>query len=257
MNDEGQQPYTAFTKQYLQGTGTSAGNVPEVALSTSTGFYLGSPYYSYRKALPDERKWQVGDTLYLSKGNHSFKFGLDSVHNYDLINNTYESNGYITYATNGIGNFLSDLNSEGAATDKCNATTLLAATATVSAVGTFPCYSSFVQGFGPPVFAVSTFDYGVFAQDNWKLSPRMTLQLGIRYDYEVLPGASANANLTAPYTSPINPAITFTPYVGLTNAPSDKNNIGPRLGFAYDLFGTRQDGRAWRIRHVLRPHHQR
>ena len=228
LNDEGQQPYSAFTQKYLQGTGSSAGNVPEVALATSTGFYLGSPYYSYRKALPDERKWQVGDTMYLSKGNHSFKFGVDLVHNYDLINNTYESNGYITYGY--VSNFLVDLANEGKAASTCNSTAASAGTATVSGVGIYPCYSSFVQGFGPPVFAISTTDYGFFAQDNWKLTPRLTLQLGVRYDYEKLPGNSANATLTAP-------SGTFVPYAGLTNSPSDKNNIGPRIGFAYDLYG--------------------
>ena len=81
LNDEGQQPLSAYSQAHLTGAG---GNVPEVALATSTGFYLGSPYYSYRKALPDERKWQIGDTLYVSHGNHSIKVGLDSVHNYDL-----------------------------------------------------------------------------------------------------------------------------------------------------------------------------
>ncbi|NYF78730.1 TonB-dependent receptor [Granulicella arctica] len=226
LNDESQQPYSAFTKQYLTGSG---GNVPEVALATSTGFYLGSPYYSYRKALPDERKWQVGDTLYVNRGNHSFKFGLDSVHNYDLINNTYESNGYITYGY--IGNFLADLASEGKTTDSCNSTALAAGTSTQTAVGKSPCYSTFAQGFGPPVFAVSTFDYGVFAQDNWKVTPRLTLQLGVRYDKENLPGNSANATLTAT-------SGTFNPYPGLTNAPSDNNNIGPRIGFAYDVYGS-------------------
>ena len=100
----------------------------------------------------------------------------------------------------------------------------------MSAVGSNPCYASVTQGFGPPVFAVSTFDYGIFAQDNWKITPRLTLQLGLRYDYEHLPGNAANANLTAASGS-------FVPYAGLTNAPSDKNNFGPRLGFAYDVFG--------------------
>ena len=225
LNDEGQQPYSAFTKQYLIGTG---GNVPEVALATSTGFYLGSPYYSYRVALPDERKWQVGDILYYSHGNHSLKFGVDAVHNYDLINNTYESNGYISYSY--IGNLLADMASEGKGASTCNSTAASAGTSTVSAVGTYPCYGTFTQGFGPPIFAISTMDYGFFAQDNWKLSPRLTLELGLRYDYEALPGSAANATLTAA-------SGTFVPYTGLTNAPSDKNNFGPRLGFAYDLYG--------------------
>ena len=118
LNDESQQPYSAFTNQYLQGTGTSAGNVPEVALATSTGFYMGSPYYSYRKALPDERKWQIGDVLHQSHGNHSFKYGVDMVHNYDLQNNTYESNGYISYSY--VTNFLVDLANEGKSASTCN-----------------------------------------------------------------------------------------------------------------------------------------
>jgi outer membrane receptor protein involved in Fe transport len=228
LNDEGQQPVSAYSQAHLTGAG---GNIPEVALATSTGFYLGSPYYSYRKALPDERKWQIGDTLYLNHGNHSFKFGVDAVHNNDLINNTYESNGYITYGY--VSNYLADITTAGGAST-CDGNALSTATSkngtVTSAVGNHPCYSSLAQGFGPPVFAVSTFDYGIFAQDNWKVTPRLTLELGLRYDYEALPGNSANANLTAA-------SGTFVPYAGLTNAPSDKNNFGPRLGFAYDLFG--------------------
>ena len=240
LNTEGQQPFSDFSKKYLFGSGASAGNIPEVALTTSTGFYLGSPYYSYRKALPDERKWQIGDVLYRTQGSHSFKFGVDLVHNNDLLNNTYESNGYITYGY--VSNFLADLNSEGKSADSCNSTALSTASVdskgvVTSAVGNYPCYSSFVQGFGPSVFAISTLDYGVFAQDNWKVSPRLTLELGLRYDYLQLPGNSSNAALTAATTVPSALAV-FNPYSGLTNAPSDKNNLGPRLGFAYDVTGS-------------------
>ncbi len=228
LNDEGQQPVSAYSQAHLTGAG---GNIPEVALATSSGFFLGSPYYSYRKALPDERKWQIGDTLYLNHGNHTFKFGVDAVHNSDLINNTYESNGYITYGY--LSNYLADVTTAGG-NPTCDSNALSTATSkngtVTTAVGTHPCYTSLAQGFGPPVFAVSTFDYGVFAQDNWKVTPRLTLELGLRYDYEALPGNSANANLTAASGS-------FVPYAGLTNAPSDRNNFGPRLGFSYDVYG--------------------
>jgi Carboxypeptidase regulatory-like domain/TonB-dependent Receptor Plug Domain len=227
LNDESQQPYSSYTSQNLVGAG---GNVPEVALATSTGFYLGSPYYSYRKALPDEHKWQVGDTLFYTKGNHSFRFGLDSVHNEDLINNTYESNGVFTY--NYLSTYLADINSETTGKKTCNSTALSAATSNngvvTSALGTSPCYSSLAQGFGPPVFDIGTFDYAFFGQDNWKLNPRLTLQLGLRWDYEALP--SPSPTLTAATTG-------FTPYAGLTNKPTDKNNFGPRLGFSYDVYG--------------------
>jgi hypothetical protein len=229
LNDESQQPYSSYTNAHLKGTG---GNVPEVALNTSSGMYIGSPYYSYRKALPDERKWQVGDVLYWNKGNHSLKVGVDAVHNDDLMNNTYESNGYITYSY--FGNYFNDLLNKGKTTggETCNSSALAAATSSSTAVGTYPCYSSMYQGFGNPVFEIATMDTGIFAQDNWKFSPRLTLELGLRWDYEALP--APNANLT---TVNSTSGAYFYAYPGLTNSPSDKMNFGPRIGFSYDVTG--------------------
>lgn len=259
LNDEGQQPYSSYTKQYLQGTNgitnTAAGdftpNVPEVALNTSIGFYLGSPYYSYRKALPDERKWQVGDTASWQKGNHNIKFGVDMIHNYDIMNNTYEGNGVYTYSY--IGNYFADLINEGSSTGVCNSTgtvTSPGSSFTTNYTGKAPC-GTFVQGFGPTSWDIATTDYGFFGEDHWKLTPRLTLDLGLRYDYE---------NLPAPYSSLTTPSGSFTPYLAssnglcaaytgpgtcptlaaqanLTNHPSDKDNLGPRIGIAYDPFG--------------------
>lgn len=234
LNNEGQQPYTDYTKANLFGTGSSAGNVPEVAVNTSAGMYIGSPYYSYRKALPDERKWQVGDIFYWTRGSNSFKFGVDEVHNWDELNNTYESNGYFSYSY--FGNYFNDLlNSKNGLAGTCDSSESSAASinsktgAVVSAVGTNDCYANFYQGFGNPVYAINTMDTGVFVQDNWKIRPRLSLELGIRWDYEALPGA--DPNLTSAVGS-------FVPYAQLKNNPSDKNNFGPRIGFAYNLFGT-------------------
>jgi hypothetical protein len=228
LNDESQQPYSAYTKANLVGP---TGDVPEVALDTTVFGYIGSPYYSYRKALPDERKWQVADVLHYNRGNHTFTFGGDVVHNNDLINNTYESNGDYVYSY--LGNYMNDLinKANGRTASTCGSQTgedPTSATAT-GWTGSDSCYADFYQGFGNPEFAISTLDYSGFAQDNWKVSPRLTLELGVRYDYEFLP-------------SPVNSLITattgFTPYAQLANHPSDKNNVGPRVGFSYDVFGT-------------------
>jgi outer membrane receptor protein involved in Fe transport len=261
LNDEGQQPYSAYTKQYLVGTNgvtnTAAGdfspNVPEVVLdnpSTGAGIYLGSPYYSYRKALPDEHKWQIGDTASWQKGNHNIKFGVDMIHNYDVMNNTYEGNGVYTYSY--IGNYFADLLNEGNSTGVCNSVSSVSSpgSATTNYTGKAPC-GTFVQGFGPTTWNISTMDYGFFGEDHWKLTPRLTLDLGLRYDYESLP---------APYSSLVAASGSFTPYLAstgglcsaytgpgscpalakdanLTNHPSDKDNLGPRIGIAYDPFG--------------------
>lgn len=225
---ETQQPFTPYTLANLVGTG---GNIPFLQnLDTSSnGINIGSPYYSYRKALPDERKWQIGDVLYWNKGNHSIKVGGDILHNYDLINALGGANGSInsaqngTYVYNNLGNYFADLASKGAA-GTCNSTQSSAGSATTAVNGTFQCYNSYQQTFGNPAFDIATLDWGAFIQDNWKFSPRLTLELGIRYDYEHIPNPSAAL---------VNPAIPQT-----TNHPSDKNNIGPRIGFSYDVYGS-------------------
>jgi outer membrane receptor protein involved in Fe transport len=262
LNDEGQQPFSAYTKQYLQSTnginaaavGGFSPNVPQISLdnpSTGPGMTLGSPYYSYRKALPDEHKWQVGDTASWQKGSHSVKFGVDMIHNYDLLNNTYEGNGVYTYSY--IGNYFADVLNEGKSTGVCNSVSTVSAPGSSSTnyTGTAPC-GTFAQGFGPSVWDLATMDYGFFVEDHWKLSPRLTLDLGLRYDYESLP---------TPYSTLVTASGTFVPYLSttnglcstytgpgtcpalaatanITNHPSDKNNLGPRMGLAYDPFGS-------------------
>jgi len=239
LDDEGQYPYSSYTKNNLVGTG---GNVPEVVFASTAGsITFGSPYYSYRKALPDERKWQVEDTLYWNKGNHSFKFGGDLLHNYDLINNTFDNEGVFSYAY--ISNYLTDLyQSQHSLTSSCDSQATSSFITSGSSAGpvaaqstdTYPCYSGLTQGFGIPTFAVSTLDWALFAQDNWKFSPRLTFEIGMRYDYELLPQQQAsyvNPVIGATPTSPLIPAN------ATANRPSDKNNVGPRVGFSYDVFG--------------------
>ncbi|MCA1850411.1 MAG: TonB-dependent receptor, partial [Acidobacteria bacterium] len=73
-----------------------------------------------------------------------------------------------------------------------------------------------------------------FFQDDWKVTPKLTLNLGLRYDYATWPYEAADrlANL--------NPATgqTFTPAnspFGRSLVKTDKNNFAPRVGLAYQL----------------------
>ncbi|QEE27032.1 TonB-dependent receptor [Terriglobus albidus] len=214
LNWEGQQPYTDYSKSHFTGTN---GNVPAVGVFTSVGFNAGSQYYSYRTSYPDERKWQIGDTASYSFGKHTLRFGTDILQNYDVFNNLYQSNGSYSYGS--IANFLADIIvPNGACASSTGSTPAFAA---ANATTVYPCYSSINQGLGRPNFDLKTIDYGFFAQDDWKLSPNLTLNLGVRYDYESIPAPYSFA-ITAPQTA---------------QHPSDKNNIAPRIGFAYDPFG--------------------
>ncbi|MBS1823560.1 MAG: TonB-dependent receptor, partial [Acidobacteria bacterium] len=215
LNWEGQQPYTDYSKAHLLGAN---GMYTYASISTSSGgFNLGSPYYSYRVAYPDERKWQIGDTAAYQWGRHNIRFGVDFVHNYDLQNNLYQSNGSFSYAN--VGLYLADILKPGGA---CNPLTA-SGTPTLSTTGGYGCHSGMSQGYGPLVFDLATLDSAYFVQDDWKLTPTLTLNLGVRYDYQAYPG---------PYASALNPAVPQE-----ANHPSDKNNISPRLGFAWDPFG--------------------
>ena len=264
LNDEGQQPLSAYSTSYLTGTNGNTNttaydfspNVVEVSLDLpgTNGIYLGSPYYSYRKALPDEHKWQVGDTAAWQKGNQNIKFGVDMVHNYDIMNNTYEGNGVYTYSY--IGNYFADLLNEANSFGSkphgvCNSTgTVTSPGTSANYTGSAPC-GTFVQGFGPPAWDIATMNWGVFAEDHWKLTPRITVDAGLRYDYEALPPpyptlvaasgsftpylASTNG-LCATFTGP-GSCPTLASQANITNHPSEKVNFGPRIGIAYDPFG--------------------
>jgi outer membrane receptor protein involved in Fe transport len=238
LDDESQQPYSAYTLANLVAAGGSVsgaapnapgGTIPYIGLDTSIGFNLGSPYYSYRLAYPEEWKWQAEDVLYWQLGNHSIRFGGDFLHNSDLLHQTPYYYGDYSYST--LANYFTDLATKGsnvAGTGRCN-TSGAVGSASASGVGTYDCYSSAYQDVGASEYAISTMDYAGFVQDNWKFSSRLTFELGLRYDYEHLPPAPANLTTATG---------TFAPYTGLTNNPSDKNNFGPRIGFSWDVYGT-------------------
>ncbi|MDT5061365.1 MAG: hypothetical protein QOH63_1824 [Acidobacteriota bacterium] len=69
-------------------------------------------------------------------------------------------------------------------------------------------------------------------QDDFRITPRLTVNLGMRYEYEKLPSPQIPNTDTS-----IIPNTTLTIAQATSHFPSDKNNWGPRFGFAYDIFG--------------------
>jgi len=85
--------------------------------------------------------------------------------------------------------------------------------------------NTFQQAYGPQNGDVQwdTNLWGAYINDSFHIGTRLTLDAGLRYDYMKTPRPDANAFAAHPEF--------------LTQIKDDKNNLAPRLGFAYDVFG--------------------
>lgn len=207
-------------------TNSVGGRSPQTFINNV--FSFGIPEFLERVAFPDERRTQFADTMTYTTGNHTLKFGADINHSKDIINNLRFSGGEFNYTgATGLQDFIVDyvnfLNpAQLPATVECPGSP---ATPVANKRFRGRCYGgNFNQGFGVLGLTMSTNDFNFFVQDDWRVTPRVTLNLGLRYEYQQNPSAIN-----------INPAL---PQTG--NKVSDKNNFGPRIGFAFDVNG---DGR--------------
>jgi hypothetical protein len=178
------------------------------SFSITNGFTFGTQNFLNRAALPDERRWQVADTVNWIHGRHNFKFGGDYLHTNDLVNNLFSGFGVYSYSS--LPSYFTDfyLSQDPNPANRARAKN----------------YNSFTQGFGIPGLEFQTSDFGFFAEDNFRATRKLNLTVGLRYEFEKLP---------SPVASLVVPAL---PQTGVF--PDNNNNIGPRLGFAYDVFGT-------------------
>jgi outer membrane receptor for ferrienterochelin and colicin len=165
-----------------------------------------------------QRKWQFKDDISKTIGKHTLKAG------FDYIWNPVE------------GGFF-----------KFNETLELDFTANPSDILALP------QGFatpglvgsmsfstGDPTFIVATKQLGFYFQDDWKVTPRLTLNLGLRWDkdFNTLGVSDIPDSRTYQALVAIN-----SPFVSKLPHNSNKD-FSPRVGFAYDITGA--------AKHVLR-----
>lgn len=79
------------------------------------------------------------------------------------------------------------------------------------------------------------YKYGAYLQDDWSITPQLTLNLGVRWDVETNMINNDYVNPLAGDTSLTNHVPSN--YIGNGNRPIDYGRIAPRIGFAYDVFG--------------------
>jgi Carboxypeptidase regulatory-like domain/TonB dependent receptor len=207
-------------------------NGEAVAYNISGTAFIGRELFS--PVDRQENRYQLADNFTAVKGNHTLKFGAD-FNWVEIPGARFELN----FA--GLFNF-----GQFAATN-------LAAFPTIGGIAPpdfTPVQSyglglpgNFIQGFGNPISKISNKPMAFFAQDSWKLGKRLTVNYGVRYDYEI----PATIALT-PFRDPLSginlaasDILAAQDAVGVQQGfPRDKNNFAPRLGFAWDVFGNQK-----------------
>lgn len=189
----------------------SNSNAPYVSIANVTAY--GENYALPREAEPDEHRIQISDTFSLTHGRHTIKMGLDLNFIHELMINLYNGTGQYNYngaAAVSFGNWALDvfgINIGDGLTGKH--------------YSTFTQVTDPITGLGKDDFYNN--DYAGFVEDSWKATPKLTLNLGVRYDLQWVPQPNKPNTLTpltTLYTSTIN---------------IDKNNFAPRLGAAWQL----------------------
>jgi Carboxypeptidase regulatory-like domain/TonB dependent receptor-like, beta-barrel/TonB-dependent Receptor Plug Domain len=92
------------------------------------------------------------------------------------------------------------------------------------------------RSFGVTNRRISQKSVGLYVQDSWKLKPNFTLEMGVRWD---VAGALGEAKNQGANFLPDDPKADANGFVSLDKEPLykvDKNNFGPRLGVAWDIF---------------------
>jgi hypothetical protein len=189
-----------------------------------------------------QKKHQFRDDLTWNRGNHGFKFGGDFVWEPTL-------GGIFAFSSAPAYEVIFDpgdiANNPGQFPQGFKTHQVLPGPITCSTiVGTSSCAAGDLAGFGvvdavilaggDPSFNLrdGAKQFAGYVQDDWKLTPRFTLNIGIRYDVDI--GFVDSKHQVD------NRAVRALKIIGSPFgrvAKDDKNNFSPRIGFAWDLKG--------------------
>lgn len=185
--------------------------------------YTGD-YGAYR--VP-ERTYQVVDSISYTTGNHTFKFGGTVVRRDVELFRPIAGKGY--FRIYGNGDFTQCPGASGASSLAASGTTGFEQADLL--IG-FAC--SYQIGTQSGTINTRNYENAAFAQDDWKVTNKLTLNLGLRYEYLTNPaevaGKQANFDLATG-------RLIVASGGSDSQVQTDKNNFGPRFGLAYDLFG--------------------
>jgi len=174
-----------------------------------------------------ERRYQFTDSLAMTRGSHTFKGGadinlvqLDSAKDqiFELNFGSVINFGGLSASTFGLPDSLPN---------PLGGSIALPGTTGVQSYG-LGLPTTFIQGIGNSKRPFNNKTMGFFAQDSWRVTRRLTMNYGVRYDLELTP-------VFTPATA-VNVAAETALKV-VEGLPRDKNNFSPRFGLAWDPAG--------------------
>lgn len=207
-------------------SGTDNGGLPQLTFSDMSN--LGSPTYLPSNEI--QNTYTVSDTFTLIKGSNTWKFGGEFRPEEFTIFQPADPRGALDF-----GPQFTD-NAAAPGTGGSGFATLL----------TGQPDDGYINNLNNVDYLRHNF--ALFAQDDWRVTPKFTLNLGVRYEYfsPVFERFNAQANFnptTGQLDIPSNSNVSLTPTLAgilpvnhnasdaLVN--SDWNNVAPRVGFAY------------------------
>ena len=176
-------------------------NFPNVLLFARGFFNLGNP--TYANGDTKEYQWTFGEQLNYVRGRHNLKFGMD-------FNRTHVSDFF-------PGNFLG---------------TYGFFDVTSFALGAYGFYN---QSGGNPHFPFTFPYYAFYVQDKFQLRHNLTLDYGVREDFQVYPQPRENPAFPATGQFP-NRYQRLSPRIGFAYQPVEKTVVRGGFGMFYEVF---------------------
>ena len=206
-----------------------AGLAPEVNVGPN-GLLFGTPASLSRSAFPKEQRLELTPSLTFIHGLHEFQLGGTLAINADKIQQLANAAGTFHYdsgTTKGFAGGLVDFITDSTFNVNTNPN---GACPTIYSPTHLFCFRTFTQSFGQQQTSFHTQDFAAYAQDTWRIRPGLTLNLGARYEYTLLP-----------FPQNPNPALDaiFQTRGATSIFPEDRNNLAPRVAIAWQPQGPR------------------
>jgi hypothetical protein len=187
-----------------------APNIPTLILDSPASFTLGNAPFSVGRVF--ERQYSVSDRVDYVIGRHTLQFGVDFSRAWDADNNF---GGADPNADVQFGSFLGSYefsNLESFALGE---------------------YNLFSQASGNPTFSFGVPYYGFYVQDSFRALPHLTLEIGLREDFQIYPQPKENPAfpLTGHYP---NQFLRLAPRFGFAWQPRAKTVVRGGIGQFYD-----------------------